>query len=73
MYFVIFHNTPSAIMEQSNAADYDDGGKEPRYPGEDTRPTTTKELFGFYVYSFAAEVFIVCGIGTARECSKITR
>lgn len=38
-----------------------------RYPGEDTRPTSRKELFGFYAYSFAAEVFIVCGIGTLQR------
>ncbi|KAF1352331.1 putative autophagy protein Atg22 [Delphinella strobiligena] len=33
-----------------------------RYPGEDNRSTSSKELLGFYAYSFAAEVFIVCGI-----------
>ena len=36
---------------------------EPSYPGEDTRPTSRKELLGFYTYSFAAEVFVVCGLG----------
>ncbi|GAB7356153.1 hypothetical protein MBLNU459_g6745t1 [Dothideomycetes sp. NU459] len=36
----------------------------PRYAGEDTRPTSTKELLGFYAYSFAAEVYVVCGIGS---------
>ncbi|KXS98342.1 hypothetical protein AC578_4654 [Pseudocercospora eumusae] len=36
---------------------------EPSYPGEDTRPTSTRELLGFYTYSFAAEVFVVCGLG----------
>lgn len=35
----------------------------PKYPGEDTRPTSRKELLGFYAYSFAAEVFVVCGLG----------
>ena len=35
-----------------------------RYPGEDQRPTSTKELLGFYLYSFACEVFVVCGIGS---------
>ncbi|GAB1736209.1 hypothetical protein NU219Hw_g6882t1 [Hortaea werneckii] len=33
------------------------------YPGEDTRPTSRKEMLGFYTYSFAAEVFVVCGLG----------
>lgn len=35
----------------------------PKYPGQDTRPTSRKELLGFYTYSFAAEVFVVCGLG----------
>ncbi len=32
-----------------------------RYPGEDTRPTSTKELSGWYMYSFAAETYVICG------------
>ena len=35
----------------------------PQYPGEDTRLTSSKELFGWYSYAWAAEVFVVCGIG----------
>jgi len=35
----------------------------PRYSGEDTRPTSRKELAGWYSYGWAAEVFVVCGIG----------
>jgi hypothetical protein len=35
----------------------------PSYHGEDTRPTSRKELAGFYAYSFAAEVFVICGLG----------
>ena len=31
------------------------------YAQEDTRPTSPKELAGFYAYSFAAEVYVVCG------------
>lgn len=42
-------------------------GSEERHPaayeGEDTRPTSRKELLGFYAYSFAAEVFVICGLG----------
>ncbi|KAK8088565.1 hypothetical protein PG997_003526 [Apiospora hydei] len=34
-----------------------DGG---RYPGEDTRPTTGKELAGWYMYAFAAETYMIC-------------
>ncbi|KAI9788583.1 MAG: Autophagy protein 22 [Peltula sp. TS41687] len=36
----------------------------PRYPGEDTRPTSQKELAGWYSYGWAAEVFVICGIGS---------
>lgn len=34
---------------------------EPKYPGEDTRPTSNKELAGWYAYAFAAEVYVICG------------
>ncbi|AEO53887.1 hypothetical protein MYCTH_2295799 [Thermothelomyces thermophilus ATCC 42464] len=33
----------------------------PRYPGDDTRPTSSKELAGWYAYAFAAEVYVICG------------
>ncbi|KAJ9157390.1 Autophagy-related protein [Pleurostoma richardsiae] len=33
----------------------------PRYPGEDTRPTSSKELAGWYMYAFAAETYVICG------------
>jgi len=33
------------------------------YPGEDTRLTSSKELSGWYAYGFAAEVFVICGMG----------
>ncbi|MCJ1248816.1 Autophagy protein 22 [Trapelia coarctata] len=36
----------------------------PQYPGEDTRLTSKKELFGWYSYGWAAEVFVVCGVGS---------
>jgi len=34
-----------------------------QYAGEDTRLTSKKELAGWYAYGFAAEVFVVCGMG----------
>lgn len=34
-----------------------------RYPGEDIRPTSDRELRGWYFYGVAAEVFAVCGVG----------
>ncbi|KAG6018740.1 Autophagy protein 22 [Claviceps citrina] len=33
------------------------------YAGHDARPTSYKELLGWYMYGFAAEVYVVCGIG----------
>jgi len=33
------------------------------YAGEDTRLTSRKELSGWYSYGFAAEVFVICGMG----------
>lgn len=40
-----------------------ESSRQPRYEGEDTSPTTTRELRGFYAYSVAAEIFAVCGVG----------
>jgi hypothetical protein len=38
-----------------------------QYPGEDTRLTSRKELSGWYAYGFAAEVFVICGVGEFRD------
>jgi|SRR5688572_4161737 UMF1 family MFS transporter len=35
----------------------------PLYLGQDSRPTSRKELLGWYAYAFAAETYIICGIG----------
>ena len=35
-----------------------------QYAGEDTHPTSSKELSGWYSYGWAAEVFVICGIGS---------
>lgn len=35
----------------------------PDFPGDDTRPTSKKELAGWYSYGWAAEVFTVCAMG----------
>lgn len=56
------------LSSQSNEADdeqslseqtslMDDHPEPPHYAGEDTRPTSDKELSGFYMYGWAAEVF----------------
>jgi len=34
------------------------------YEDEDTRPTSQKELAGWYAYGWAAEVFAICGMGS---------
>lgn len=36
----------------------------PRYVGDDTTPTTHREILGWYSYGVAAEVFAVCGVGS---------
>ena len=41
----------------------DSSDNPPSYPGEDTRLTSPKELSGWYSYGWAAEVFVICGIG----------
>lgn len=41
----------------------------PQYYGEDTRLTSKKELSGWYSYGFAAEVYVVCGVGTPNTAA----
>lgn len=44
----------------------------PRYPGEDTTPTSKREIWGWYAYGIAAEVFAVCAVGALRHfCPKL--
>ena len=38
------------------------------YAGEDTRLTSRKELNGWFAYGFAAEVFVICGMGEFPGC-----
>ncbi len=38
----------------------------PHYSGHDARPTSPKEIQGWYMYAFAAETYVICGIGTSR-------
>lgn len=44
-----------------------------RYPGEDTRPTSSKELAGWYAYAFAAEVYVICGMATDAIALHVTK
>ena len=48
-------------MEESDVAE--PSILRPQYPGDDTRPTSKKELLGWYSYGWAAEVFTVCAAG----------
>lgn len=43
-----------------------------KYAGEDTRLTSKKELAGWYAYAFAAEVFVVCGMGESRISQRLS-
>lgn len=36
-----------------------------RFADEDTRPTSQKELWGWYSYGWAAEVFAICAMGAS--------
>jgi UMF1 family MFS transporter len=47
--------------EMSDTSLDEDGRPAPKYPGDDTRPTSTKEIAGWYAYAFAAEVYVICG------------
>jgi UMF1 family MFS transporter len=38
----------------------------PNYLGDDPRPTSKRELAGWYCYGWAAEVFTVCAMGMYR-------
>lgn len=49
-------------MTEDPSSDRDAAGdRQARYAGEDTRLTSTKELAGWYMYSFAAETYVLCG------------
>ncbi|KAF4305884.1 Major facilitator superfamily domain general substrate transporter [Botryosphaeria dothidea] len=66
-----FHSSYSADDERSIVFDImgpdrerDIPARPPQYDGEDTSLTSRRELWGFYVYGWAAEVFVVCGVGS---------
>ncbi|KAF4510572.1 hypothetical protein G6O67_002449 [Ophiocordyceps sinensis] len=51
----------------STDGDMTDRGSDPgrpRYSGYDARPTSRKELLGWYMYAFAAETYVICGIAS---------
>ncbi|KAG6083107.1 Autophagy protein 22 [Claviceps sp. LM220 group G6] len=54
-------SSDGTMSSQSSESDL---GRAPQYVGHDARPTSFKELLGWYMYGFAAEVYVVCGIGS---------
>ena len=57
-------------MDLDDDDDLSRSQRRPPYPGDDSRPTSRKELAGWYSYGWAAEVFAVCGVGMlAQKCS----
>ncbi|KAI1130764.1 MFS general substrate transporter [Nemania abortiva] len=59
--------TTAESFRMSPRPSIDTGDSSPpnrRYPGEDTRPTSTKELSGWYMYGFAAETYVICAISS---------
>ena len=53
----------STVDETNGSLDFQDSDDPPKYPGDDTRQTSRKELAGWYCYGWAAEVFVICGVG----------
>ncbi|KAF2201886.1 autophagy-related protein 22-2 [Delitschia confertaspora ATCC 74209] len=59
------HSNEADDEQSSDQSSFNMGSQaSPAYIGEDTRLTSAKELAGFYIYGWAAEVFVVCGIGS---------
>ena len=59
----------SSLTDDSMGPEHRDGPA--TYAGEDTRLTSRKELWGWYAYGFAAEVFVICGMGRCI-CSHLS-
>jgi MFS transporter, UMF1 family len=62
--------TTAESLRMSPRPSTDTGDPSPpsrRYPGEDTRPTSSKELSGWYMYAFAAETYVICGKSQLRS------
>ncbi|CAE6538007.1 unnamed protein product [Rhizoctonia solani] len=52
------------ISTPGSSTDSDETAVGPTYPGEDTRPTSSKELRAWYAYAWAAEPYVVVAIAT---------
>ncbi|KAI1176196.1 MFS general substrate transporter [Nemania sp. FL0916] len=68
--------TTAESLRMSPRPSIDTGDLSPpvrRYAGEDTRPTSSKELSGWYMYAFAAETYVICATESdysRRVCSE---
>ncbi|KAI2786124.1 Autophagy-related protein [Penicillium oxalicum] len=51
-------------LSPASPSDEEASTRPPRYDGEDTTPTSPREIAGWYCYGIAAEVFAVCGVGS---------
>ncbi|KAH7343615.1 autophagy-related protein 22-like protein [Rhizoctonia solani] len=56
--------TGQPIPAPESSTDSDETAVVPTYPGEDTRPTSNKELRAWYAYAWAAEPYVVVAIAT---------
>jgi UMF1 family MFS transporter len=71
------HSSGDDEMSLRDSFDSDVRPGVPAYAGHDARPTSKKEIWGWYMYGFAAETYVICGIGesvclscsTALVCS----
>lgn len=43
------------------------------HAGYDGRPTSGKEMTGWYMYAFASETYVICGIGMSALSSRVPR
>ena len=62
--------SPGRSRSNSGSGSSSFGALPPRYPGDDTRPTSPKELAGWYAYAFAAEVYVICGQFSGLTCER---
>lgn len=53
----------SSTDERMSDPESDTETLRPAYVGHDGRPTSSKEVAGWYMYAFAAETYVICGIG----------
>lgn len=55
---------PLLTPSRSPLAPPEEAPARPAYPEQDTTPTSSRELFGWYCYAWASEPFIVSAVGT---------